>query len=298
MAKKDLNEEKIFKEKCKMYLGSVSARAISFAYFNLANDLVVLCNSTTPPPNKIHGDRLMDYSVSELSFHFLYFKDREFLEKLRLILQIPDGVYYCINVILVLSIFSHYKLSELEVYDNEFGDKVLNVKTRSTYDKKNVIGFPIYDIHVLNELYKWIRNIENIGTEEHKLSHPNTETSIDLNTTMHGRVYFNEFQLSYFKDRYDQEVFTHMQPSIRIVCLDGLSSPSLKQFIKKLPDDSYKFYQYLWVEVDTYILSMTIFENDIVTIKSIRPNLISLPISDNIKLKISTNPLEESYGNS
>ncbi len=102
MAKKDISEERKFKDKCKLYFGGISARAISFAYFNFDEDLVVISNSTTPPPNDVHGDRLMDYCVGELSFHFMYFKDKEFLSKFRNLLQIPDGVYYCVNAFSIL----------------------------------------------------------------------------------------------------------------------------------------------------------------------------------------------------
>lgn len=293
MAKKNSDEEKEFVEKCKFYFGSISARGISFAYFNIDTDLVILCNSTSQPPNPLHGDRLMDYSVSELSFHFMHFKDREFLDKFCKFLQIPDGVYYCVNVILILSIFSNFKLSDLEVYENEYSDKVLINKGRKTYDKKNVVGFYIYNFHVINELFKWYKYVSEIGTEEHKLSHPHIVRSMADKIDLHGRIYFTNINTDDFKDSHGQVVFRNVQPTVKILNLDGLSTVSIKQFINKMKTP-YTFYQYLWVVQHTYILSMTTFENDVVKIDSIRPNLMTIPIPSHIKISaINTTNLEE-----
>lgn len=94
--KKVVSGDKIFVETCKMYLSSLSARACQYGYLNVAPGRIILSNSTSIP--KEHGDRIMDFGIGELGLHFLYFKDKEFLIKLKEFLKIPSDKCYCLLV--------------------------------------------------------------------------------------------------------------------------------------------------------------------------------------------------------
>lgn len=284
MAKKakPVNEEKEFLAKCKLFFSSLTARSAQYAYFNMAPNLVVVSNSTSPPPNEDHGDRLMDYSVGELSFHFIEFKDEEFLNKLRSFLKIPDGVYFCVHVLNLLSVMGKFAQKDLEVFNNEYGETIVVNKGRSTYDKKNIVGFVIDNFHIVSELYKWYQFVYGIGTDEHKKKYPYVSVPMNTSPEMTGRVFFTEINTTLFKDEQGNPVFKDVMPSMKILCLDGLTTVSIKEFVKRISNLPYTLMLYMWVVDNSYVLSMTIFENDMVKVRSIRPNVLATPISNNI----------------
>jgi hypothetical protein len=63
---KAVDPEKVFIAKCKLFFSSLTARSAQHAYFNIAPNVVLLCNSTSPPPNPMHGDRIMQYGIDEV----------------------------------------------------------------------------------------------------------------------------------------------------------------------------------------------------------------------------------------
>ena len=78
--------DKEFAKLLKKYLVDVSARTMSDAYFNIADNTVVLCNSSSNKAGTMFGDRLTSFCVGELSFHIVKFIDPTFLNTFKEVL--------------------------------------------------------------------------------------------------------------------------------------------------------------------------------------------------------------------
>ena len=61
--------DKEFAKCIKRYFVDVSARTITDAFFNVADNTVILCNSSSNKAKAPFGDRLTNFCVGELSFH-------------------------------------------------------------------------------------------------------------------------------------------------------------------------------------------------------------------------------------
>lgn len=285
MAKKPLDPEKVFMNTLRNYLGSISARSCQYAYFNVAPNTIVLSNTTSPPPNDEHGDRLMDFSVGELGIHIIEFKDPDFVVKLKQFLKINDTDYYVIHIVNLISILNKFKLTALDVFENEIGEKVVINHGRKTYDKKNIVGSRVHNFHVVREIYNWYLKITEIGSTAHQQTCPWVEIPMNTQIFIHGRVYTIPIDTDAFKHLDGTPVFSHVNPKLNILGLDGLTSVSIQEFIKKLQPDTFTFTNYFWVVGEHYVLSMTKFEDNIVKVRSSRPNILSIPIPDNVKIE-------------
>ena len=270
-------EEKQFVQQCKLLFSSLSSRATQFAYFNVAKNTIILANSTTPDAEE-HGDRFMDYSVGELSLHILECKDQEFYQKLVNFLGVPDGVYFCVHIVNFLSLLGKFAMKELDRFIDTQGYTIIVNKGRTTYDKKNIIGWQLINFHVIKEIYQWHQSIMYIGSEEHKQQVSYLQFPVDTQPVIVGRVFFIDLHVDLYRDKNNVPVFRDMNPTVKLLCLDGLTVPSLKEFIKKVSDKPFTFELFTWVVDNSYILSMTLFENEMVRVRTIRPNILAIPV--------------------
>ena len=279
---KSSDPDREFTLKAKFIFGSTTGRIAPYAYFGVAPNLVILSNSTSPPPNKDHGDRIMSYSVGELGMHFIEFKDEDFLTQFKALLQIPDGIIWCGHVVNVISLLGKYKVKELQLTINDVGEYLLHKKGSTKIDKKNIVGFAIENFHVVSELFHWYKYVYSVGTPEHKKQYPWVEIPVETDPVMVGRVYFTEIDTDWFKHADGTPVFTGVRPKMQVMNIDGLSAVSLKECVKKLHGQEYSLTRYLWAVQNAYVLSVTRFENDMVVVRSIRPNVLSTPVSDSV----------------
>lgn len=285
--KKAKDPEKIFIEKCKLYFSSLTARSAQFAYFNIVPNGVILCNSTSPPPNKVHGDRIMQYGIGELTYHFVEFKDIEFFQEIKRFLQIPEKTVFCVLILNMISILNRTARKELAVFDNEYGERILQTKGRKTYDKRNVIGFPIYNFHIIGMLAQWREQVKEIGSVSHKERYPSFEMPVNPDIEITGRVFLTPVCTDLFVDTNQQPVFKNVKKELKILGLDGLTCASIKEFYKKVLSEEHRFTFYFWAVDAAYVLSMTFFENASIIVRSIRPNVLSIPISNNIVMEMN-----------
>ena len=66
-----INDLYSFVDKFKLYFSTISLRSIHYAFFNLDDNVAVLCNASTSTRAEF-GDRLTEFNVSDLSFHVLH----------------------------------------------------------------------------------------------------------------------------------------------------------------------------------------------------------------------------------
>lgn len=265
-----------------MYLGSISARACQYGYINVAPNRLILCNSSSVPSE--HGDRLMDFGIGELGLHFVYFKDTEFLIKIRELLKLPSQGCYCILLTNLVTLLNKFKLDKVDTFINERGYHVMVNHGATEYDGKNTVAFPIYNFHVEKRLFDYWNYIQDIGSEAHRQMYPHFEFDVPLNPKIVGRVYFFDFDLKSFRDGNNQPVVDNEQ-SMRMMAIDGITCPSLSDFIKKLGDDPFTLKGYLWMVSKSAVFSIMKFDNAVAHVISLRPNLMALRLPDTVSIE-------------
>ena len=282
--KKD-DPERQFLDKLKLYFSSLTARSTQYAYFNLDDNLVVLCNSTSGTPNDVHGDKIMEYAVGELTFHFVYFKDTQFFNELRSFLKVPEGLVYCVQILNVISLLNKAeKRSKIDIFTNEVGDQIGVLHGNKTYTKKNIFGYVVTSFHIVSALMQWCRVVGEIGSQAHRDKYPHLDIELDPNIPLTGRVFTLPVSTMDFKHSDGSLVFKDVMPQMRVLGLDGLTSVSLREFVRRIKKQPYTLQLYLWSVDDSYVLHMTTFENDMVSVKTFRPNILATPISNKILL--------------
>lgn len=278
MAKK-ISSERQFVETCKLYLSSISARSCQYAYFNLCEDrdTIILSNSSTATNS--HGDRLMDFGIGELGVHIVHFKDHEFIDRLRELVQVPETGLFCVLVSNLVNIVSKYSLDKLESFISSRGFHVLvdvsETIDRDNFNTKSVVGFPIHNFHIESVLKRFYLDSLRVGTDEHKTKDPYAEFDMPLDVHVTKRVYFFEFDLKDFRYLGGERPFKE-STKMRFMSLDGITSPSIQDFIKKLSGTPFTLRVYLWAVRGDYVVFVTRFDNDVINSISLRPNLIGV----------------------
>ena len=275
MAKKPVSPEKIFVEQCKTYLSSMTARACQYGYLNVAPNRIIITNSTSVPSD--HGDRLMNFNIGELGLHFVYFKDPEFLIKLRTLLQIPTTGCYVILINNFIALLNKYKFESLETYINPKGYHVMTSKGATEVSGKNTVAFPIHNFHIERNLFQFWDDIKDVGSEAHQREYPHHSFDLNLDTHITNRVYFFDFDLIDFKTIDGKSITDKSQP-MRLMAIDGITNASIQEFVKKISNDPYTLRAYLWCVNTRYVLSVIEFDNAVTHIRSLRPNLLALTL--------------------
>lgn len=274
-------DEKLFINICKRYFSSLSRRSTQYAYINTSDDTILLNNSTSSGANIIHGDRLMNYSVGELSFHLLRplsSQCKQWVSTLYKYLNIPDNEYVVLKLPALLSLFNKFKLNCMHaVWKQDF--LYLKIDNSDELTTKNMVGHRLHNFHIIQQLKLWNKQIRILGSDEHQKKFIHHHEPCNIHIPMDGRIFFIPVKMSWYTNPDQTPVFPAdkgYQQELRLLGIDGLSCVSLKEFAMKYPH-SYSLTWYSWV-VHQAIYSMTIFNSDDIEIKSIRPYTPLIPL--------------------
>lgn len=259
---------KEFLTKCKKYLVSISSSRAQYCYFNFVKNTVILSNSTSGGKGQAHGDRLMDFTVGELALHFVHFKDLEFYKQLREFLDIPDDKFYCVHIVNLMSIINTVGIDNLDVSIID-GYKVFRAIGDLAVNDKNKVGFEVTDFHVIRALLTWKNHLFKVISDNQSV-----ETGVDTEVTSDNGMYFTELNI---RELHLDKYFPNVRPTIKFLSFDGLTTVSLKSFIKKIKSGSYNLKRFVWVE-NELIYSYSVYEDNFVKVLSYRPNIASLPL--------------------
>ena len=279
--------DKRFIELTKLLFGSMSGRSCAYAFFNVIEDGFILSNSTSPQTGSItYHDRLTEYSVSELSLHFVKVKDPDYLPRLRKICGVPEKGIWCLFALNALRMIGQKDLDNLVL--TPAGRGALYMSSRgvplNALDKKYVIGAPVTSFHVIKNLVDWWNGVQYVETDEFKNTVVQSCIDISPDTVVVDRGYSLPFDLDIFRHPDGSRVFVGTLDKMKVESIDGIDGVSIKEFIKRVANQPYTFKLLLWVLKDTYILHMTKFENDVVEIRTFRPNVVLVPLSDGVPI--------------
>lgn len=266
---------KEFLTNCKKYLVSITSSRAQYCYFNFVNNAVILSNSTSGGKGQAHGDRLMDFTVGELALHFVHFKDLEFYKQLREFLNVPEDKFYCVHIVNLMSIINTVGIDNIDV-SYEDGYTVFKAAGDCTVNDKNKVGFEVIDFHVIKSILTWKDHIFKVIGDNNCV-----ETAVDINATSDNGLYFTELNI---KELHLDKYYPNVKPTIKFLAFDGLTTVSIKSFIKKIKKSNYNLKRFVWVENDL-IYSYSVFEDDFVKVISYRPNIASLPLISDIVIQ-------------
>lgn len=276
-------EEKAFVETAKRIFSSLSARACPYAYFNVRPNGLIISNSTSPTPNDVHGDRLMDYKVGELGLHFVEVKDAAFLERMRNFLQLPSDACYCVLGPKVVSILNKFHIKELHVVTTTDKQIYLLPKTSKKLTKDAWVAGPVTDFHVLSALHYWNDFANEIGSPGLESRCHYVRLTLPKYLRVTNRVYFFHFDASLFEED-GVPVLHDKNTNIELMGVDGVSTVSRLEYIGKW-DEEYTLELYAWLVAKSYFLTATLYEDSLVRVISTRPNIatILLPASTKVE---------------
>lgn len=241
------------------YLTSVSARRMQYCYFNFAGSNTVVVSNSTTKSTAPHGDRLMQFSVGELGFHIIKFKDENVLTRFKELLHIPSDKYYCVQIVKLMSVLKKGNLSSLDITMNNNGELYVD-------DVK--YGSILYDFHVIMMIEIYIDTINQALRNKNVMI-----TDIDLKPEIDGNVYYTKIDPNDLRDKNGPPWESRI---LKFPCVDGLTTVSLKTFIPKIKHE-YLFKRYFWYE-DIRIYSFARFSDEHVDIVTFRPNIVLIPI--------------------
>ena len=288
-------EDKKYFNLMKLLISSLSMRMCNYAYFNIVPNGFILSNSTKPAMNKgatktkkgsatiTPHDRLLEYCDSDLTLHFVELKDPAFLNKFKTMLGIPNNdEVWCSPVTNVNSIVRLDNLHNLTLTPG-FGESKLLSQTGVPYSeltKKNVSAFPVKSFQVAKTLYDWWIGVDSTDKDEFKTKTQHVSFPLDPNKfNIVDRGYSIKFDLDNLVDNDGSSMFTNSISNLNIECIDGIDAVSVKEFIKKVQETPYTLDMLIWAFADTYILYMTRFENDVVRVRTLRPNILLIPLT-------------------
>lgn len=276
-------DEKAFLQKAKLLCSSLTARTCPFAYFNIRPNGIVFSNSTSRKPNKVHGNRIMNYRIGELGLHFVDVKDADFFQQFCQFLEIPSSSYFCLFATKVSSILNKYSCNDLHITRDKYQRWYLVPNGTRQLTEDMCIGHRITTFHVIVMLRKWNEQVDNIGSDEFKRQLPYLELPLPVDIAMTNRVFFTNVDLTQFKDTQGNPVLQHVHPRLRLMNVDGISTVSIKEYVKK-QTGKYVHVMYVWIAFHSVLMSAIRYEDDFVKVLSLRPNTMSVPLSDSVSL--------------
>ena len=266
----------------KIYLSSISNRRMNFAYFNIADDVIILSNSTTGKKSNEHGDRLTNHAVGELSFHVMKFHDNGvFISKMKRILGIPDGVYYGIHIPRLMALWNNYGPETITRTSDIQNKSIIMTPNGVKYDPlKHLIGIQIEDFHVLSQLLLWYNYVMQIGDDKHRSVYNHNSVDILPLVSKNDQVYRMLLSPSDFNEPC---VGLFANVNMYSMMFEGLTIPSYKQFLSKVKSP-YTLSAYFWTDDGSSVQAMYQYTDDFVTVRSIRPNVRLIPLRLDIEL--------------
>ena len=266
----------------RLYLSGISGRRMNYAYFNIADDVIILSNSSTGRKGLAHGDRLTNHAVGELSFHIMKFKDGgQFIKSMKQLLHIPDGVWYGVHIPRLMALWNNFKLEQIKVSSDIEGKYIFMIPEGVKYDQlKHLVGLRIEDFHVLSQLFAWCNYAEQIGNEQHRNVYEHNSIDILPLIKRDDAAYRILLKSEDFLEPC-KGLFANI--NMYSLMFDGLSMPSYKQFLSKV-GVPYSLSSYFWTDDGSSIQAMYEYIDELVTVRSIRPNVRLIPLQLNIEL--------------
>lgn len=296
-------EEKMLVQMMKLVFSSITARSCPYAYIFPGSNRFIISNSTAPRAanelkkdliidHDLHGDRLMSFSDANVSLHVVEVKDPYFLKHVRDLLGIPEydvlQQIWCVMTQPFITFVNKYPLRDLEAkaFTKLYNDVYIHLvtKKKQEIDRKNLVAFNIINYHCAQLLFHYLNVIPNIYTTEHSLAHPHIYRPMEVDPVLVGKVYMQNVPFKTFRDQQGNLIFPAVIPSQQIICIDGLTAPSVREFMKKVADQPYTYQQYLWVVDRCRVLSLTYFENDQLKIWTTRPYMYSVAMTDTLNV--------------
>lgn len=262
-------EDKPFIEWVKRYFSSLTARRCPFIYFNVfENKNVVLLTNT-------EGKLFNVFSAGELSFHIIEFKQNlDYLNRLKELLLVGENSIELRKIPTWLSWVNKCGLEPVVVFHcavkNVFVISHIDFADRE-YKPKQIIGIKYDEYIMASILIKWATYFSKIEKEFTTY----IEVPVDKTPKMENILLFEPIDLSEFI-RDGEHIYKNCKP-LNIISFDGFSTPSLKEFINKTKTE-YTYIRRLWLESVNCLRTMTYFEDDLVKIRSSRPNMGWYPI--------------------
>lgn len=281
--------DKRFIELAKLLFSSLSGRICAYAFFNVIEDGFILSNSTNPPKGKSapsYHDRLTEYSVSELALHFVKVKDPDFLLRLRKICGIPEKGYWCLFACNAVSMIGLKDLDNLVLTPGDNGMVLMSPRgvPLNALNKRNIVGAPVTSFHVIKNLLEWWLGVQHVDSDEFRENMVHAVLPISEDTIVVDRGYSIPFRLDLFKRKDGSLVFKDTVDTMKIEAIEGVDGVSLREFVRRVANRPYTYEMLLWVLHDTYILHMTRFENDVVEVRTFRPNVALIPLDKNVPI--------------
>lgn len=256
----------------KKYFSSLTARRSHITYFGVGDTEHTLMQSNTA------GNYFSSVMAAELGFHVIHFKKEwERVEDLKqdLLLTDPKKVYIA-NIPAFLAQVNKFKLDNVRVWKTEDRKIVCTKKDTTEFDpKKQLVAYSVSNFHLLSTVQKWYDYVKAIN-EEHAAKHPHQWMDLNKDPNVIGITVCSEIDITKFLKSDGSPVFTGYVPILQPILFDGIGTPSTKEFVKKQENSTYKLYA--WVEEDAYVRIMTVYEDDTVLVKSMKPNLCFYPM--------------------
>lgn len=261
--------DKVFNKYVKMIFSSLTARTCIYVYFNIIPGVLIFSNSTESKAP--HGNRIMNYSVSELSMHFVTLH-KDFLDDLYRVLCIPQNEVFCLNTKQLIAALSKIKYEEIVTFRDE---ELLVMHGKKDTKTCTVIGEVIDNFHIIKYMHDWYYRVEEMGTEEHKAKYAWIEKAVDVTPVFFKNLYEVPIHTTDFVKN-NERIFKK-DAVLHTVGFDGLTCVSLREFVKKLKEP-YSLKTYMFCADDRYILKITKFDNEMVSVKTIMPNVLTIPL--------------------
>ena len=253
--------DKEFTKCIKRYLADISNRTMQDAYFNLLPDTIVICNSSSNKAGTAFGDRLTNFAVGELSLHLIKFKNTEYLDIFKQVFKIPAYGVYAINAVKLVTLTNKTSIDKLQATGatvDVYNERILD---------RYAIGESVTAFHVLDVLRTWCNYILTLNEEDHRNKFPYVLSECSYSKSCLAN-YVLKIDLTEFGD-----VLKNYHENLNYIMHDGLSTPSRKSFVL----NTGKLYRYSWLEANS-IFNMYIYDDDVVHVRTIRPNVRVMPI--------------------
>lgn len=267
------SEAKLTKDFRKRWFSSLTARRSPVTFFGIADTKKTLVMTNT------EGGLFTEYRNPRLGVHVVRFKQDEDwnrIIKLREDLQLTDPRrVYITNVTRYLAACNKHKVENVVLWKPDDRTVCCNNEVLTPYKKENVVAVTLANFYVADLIRSLYKRIAAFDTEEED-TRIHQWVTLDKHPEMTSILSFVRLDTHLFTDANGVSLFADRRRYLQIPLFDGIGTPSTKEFVYK--QDSESLYRmYAWVEDNSYIRTMTVYEDDHVKVFSMNPNLIYRP---------------------
>lgn len=269
-----MSDVKQFTEFIKKYFISISSRRAVYAFFNVMENknIVVLSNTD--------GELFGDFSPGELSFHYVEFKGKEalnYLKELKMIFCVGEEDVEMRNVSVWFKYLNKVGFDKITVFDCPIRKccVISDIETADeAYKVDQIFGGIVHDSYLKFIITNYTNYMLNLVNGKY----PKISDSVNLKPKGNKNIHYETIDVS--------ELFPDCK-EVTIISFDGLSIPSLSDFItkNKIP---FSFTRTLYAETSMYLKWVYFYEDENVRITTLRPNIGVYPISGKQKEDISS----------